>query len=299
MADGAQTQEVAVREQSAGMTDTDFTAKVRLAKQFPRDLKRVLAQALEELEVAPEFAARAYYSIPYKEYRDGQEKTVLVEGPSVKASKALTCHWGNCADGARIAEQDDERVLVEGVFHDYQTNVTTVRQVAVSRKRYDKRTKQMVPLRDDRLVMAIQAGASKAVRNAILSGLPVWLVEAYFAKAKKLAIGLKGDKDKLAPKDIKRAVEAMVKAFAKLGVDGDRLSAYMKDKLDAELSDEEKLAQMRGIFTAISEGQTTVAEVFGGAPGETETPETAAGPVSMEGLLGKKQSRETPPEEGQ
>ena len=61
-----------------------------MATMKPRDEAKVYAGAVKELELAPQFAKTAWYSIPYK---DG-EKTVFVEGPSITAAMALARRWG-------------------------------------------------------------------------------------------------------------------------------------------------------------------------------------------------------------
>ena len=280
-------------------TDSDFVAKVKLSKQFPRDMKRALENALTELDLDPALACRAYYSIPYKQWnaKTSTEETVFVEGPSINAAMSLMGHWGNCANGIRVVGQDDERIIVEGVFHDYERNVTTVRQQAVSRLRYDKKNAKMVPLREDRIVMAVQAGGSKAVRNCIIKGIPAVIVERYMQKAKLLASGVtKGTK--LTAKDLKVRLEKMAAAFSEFGVTGEQLAAYMKANLAAQGTNEEKIAHMTGIYNSIKDGMANASEVFAVAEAPAQGQETRAtgakGSVKMEDLLAKKKAEEAP-----
>lgn len=282
-------QEIQVLTEAREVTDVDFVAKVKLAKQFPRNMKRTLDNALAELDLDPALASKAYYSIPYKQWnpKTQAEETVWVEGPSIKAAMSLAGHWGNCADGVRVVEQDEERIVVEGVFIDYERNRTTVRQQTVSRLRYDKKNAKMVPLREDRVAMAVQAGGSKAVRNCIINEIPAVIVERYISKAKALASGVtKGAK--LTAKDMKARLEKMAAAFSAFGVSEAQLAAYMKGNLGSLGSNEDKLAHMVGVYNSIKDGMTQAAEVFGAGEekgGQEERATGATGKVKMDDLL--------------
>lgn len=233
-----------------------------------RDEEKVRDAALKELELYPQFAEKAYYVIPYK---DG-DKIVNVEGPSIKAAMALGRRWGNAVNGARIVGEDANRIQMEGVFLDYETNFRTVRPISVSKNSWSKKFGKVIPLRDDRLNMAIQAGASKAVRNAILSALPVGLVEEYTAMAKKVASGGTVKKGQ-APKPVAERMKDMYTRFAAIGADKKAVDAYLAEHHELE-SDELVLAHMIGIYNALSDGQAKLEEVF-------ETVEKAA-PVEPE-----------------
>jgi len=70
--------------------DAGFTNQLQTsydqAKAYPRDIDKAINGAMKELEVVPELASKAYYSIPYKEGGGG---THMAEGLSIKAAMAL------------------------------------------------------------------------------------------------------------------------------------------------------------------------------------------------------------------
>jgi hypothetical protein len=256
-----------------------------MATLKPRNEAKVYMGAIEELQLAPQFAKTAWYSIPYK---DG-DKTVFVEGPSIKAAMALARRWGNCANAARITDNLEDRIIVEGVFMDYETNLRTLRTVSVAKKAWNTRLKQVLPLREDRLNMAIQSGMSKATRNAILASLPASLVDSYVAAAKKIAIGKgpAGSKEKT----IKERVDEAIKKFITMGTTENAVQLYINGQ--AYETDEDLLAGLMGLWTSINEGQVSVEDVFG---------VTEAAPAALSGaipsaadLLGGKGSAATPP----
>ena len=81
---------------------TEIETQNTIARQYPRDSKACLDEALQELQLVPEYACKAFYSIPYKDRSGGEEKIVKVEGPSIKASQALSRIWGNNSDASRV-----------------------------------------------------------------------------------------------------------------------------------------------------------------------------------------------------
>lgn len=236
---------------SKDISSKDISSKdiMSLEKEFKaRDVKSVLKLAEDSLRMAPEFAIKAFYSIPYRN-SDGSE--IRVEGLSIKAAMELARCWGNCSNAVRIVSEDDEKIIVEGIFVDHETRSKTLRQVSISKQNYNKRTKMVIPMRDDRLNMAIQAGMSKAVRNAILSSLPAFLVEKYLKLAKELGFKKIKKEDRF---------KNAVKAFAVIGVTESQLKAYVeKSKYTSE---DEIFDSLIGLYNAINDGQIKKEDFF-------------------------------------
>lgn len=233
----------------------EIKAQRELALSNPRNEQKVLAACLAELQIAPEFAEEAFYSIPYNK---GKENETLVEGLSVKASRAVVRRWGNCAVASRIGNETDDTIECEGVFSDFETNVFLRRIVQVSKTYIESSTKIKRPLGGVHLTNAIQAGLSKAERNAALSGLPEYFKERIFEAAKKIA----GSKDK-ATKTVEERFATLFAQFEKLGADKKTVEFFIAAKYPAGTDPDMILGGMRGIFNAIKAKETTVADVFG------------------------------------
>lgn len=266
--------------QGAAIIRIENETMMQVAVQRPRDEQAVVTGALRELDLVPEEAGKAFYSIPYKERQpDGTVKIVKIEGPSIKAAMALGRRWGNCSNGARVLNEDKEGFDLEGVFIDLETNFRTTRPQRVS-KWYKSRAGGAQLLSIDRQLMALQAGASKAIRNATLAGLPAYLVSAYDKKARAI-VG--GNLD--APAD-QKTVNAVLRAFEKLRVTKAQLEDYAE--LPTEKWTGSEVADLRGLWNAISDGQTNVEEVFGAGTTATGTPgaSTGAATVTPENLAG-------------
>ena len=229
---------------------------MQVAIQRPRDEQKVLDGALKELDLVPEEAASAYYTIPYKDTQSGQQQ--MVEGPSIKAAMALARRWGNCSAAARVLSEDATGINVEGVFIDFESSFRVLRPHRVSRflKRRDGRVLELTP---DRLQMATQAGASKALRNAILAGLPAYLVNTYFKRAKTIVAGGKLDERPTQPE-----IDKAVRAFAPYNVTAEQLEKNLE--LARPHWTRESIATLRGLYTALKDGQTTVEEAFRAPP---------------------------------
>jgi hypothetical protein len=237
---------------------------LRVAVERPRDEGRVLEGALRELDLVPEEAASAYYSIPYKD----EGRTVHVEGPSIKAAMALARRWGNCTPRVRVDAEDAQAWTFTGVFTDYETSFRVERPFQAL-KYMKRRDGKVQLLAGKQLEAAFQAGVSKALRNVILAGLPAFLIKRYFQRAKELVA-------------VSTKVPDIIRAFKSLGVQQEQLERHLE--LPVEKWMPEDVATLRGVYTAIKDGATTAEETFGtGAVGslpegpQVVTPESLAG----------------------
>ncbi len=267
---------VEMLEQGLTIMRAENDTQQAMAVQKPRNIKELTDRSMQELRAFPQFAKKAYYSIPYKDRSEGGEKTVLVEGPSIKAANALARNWGNNASGFRVVGADDERILIQGVFLDYETNVRKTAEISVARKAWSRQLNKVIPLREDRLNMAIQAGGSKAVRNAILNGLPVGLVDGYFAEAKRIAAsgGKAPESGPINAADIQAEMEQVLKAFENMSVPRSDVANYVT--AHPELVDEEAVtAHLIGLLSAIQDGQVNAEDVFAQPPEDIKEPQPA------------------------
>lgn len=228
-----------------------------IAVMRPRDEESILTRILGELQNTPEFAKKVFYSIPYKDRSDGAEKTTWVEGISIGGSMAIARRWGNSATANRILEEKEDRIIVEGVFMDYETNNRVLRQVAVSRFYKPKGSNSMVPLREDRLAIAIQSGMSKAVRNAVLHGIPEGIKIEYLKQAKQIANGEKKD-GKIVEKPLNARLGELLEGYEAQGITREEIIKYLgKEKIG-----EVDYKNLLGLLNAITEGYVKKESIF-------------------------------------
>lgn len=240
--------------QGLAIIKVENDSMLQMATQRPRNEQKVLQGALGELGLVPEEAKEAFYTIPYRERQDGGGfRVVNVQGPSIGAAMALARRWGNCSATSRITNEDKEGFDIEGVFIDLESNFRVSKPFRVGKWNKAKGG-GIYQLDPQRLLMAVQAGASKALRNAVISGLPKYLVSAYYNKAREIAGGHPDAKA-----DPKR-VEALLKAFERLKVTKEKLERYAERPV-ADWTGEE-IANLRGVWNVLNDKQATVEELF-------------------------------------
>ncbi|MDD5305567.1 MAG: hypothetical protein PHS14_20910 [Elusimicrobia bacterium] len=250
--------------------ENDTIRAIAIAK--PRDEEKVLAGALRELELVPDEASKNYYVIPYKDHVQGcadRKKCNCpsnnVEGPSVKAARALIRRWGNCSvSSGRIISEDDRQVMLQAVVIDFETGYRKDRVFPVSKWGTKFKGAGVYKLSDDKVAKALAIGASKVERNAILESLPAYLVASYYRRAREIAAGKKPEETW----DGAKKGAGLVRSFAKIGVTQEMLEGYLKHAV-AEITEEE-YADLIGIGNAIKDRQVTVEDAFAvsGQPAE-------------------------------
>lgn len=233
-----------------------------IANRAPaRDLQKIWDSISKELAFAPEFAEDAWYSIPYKD-KDG--KIVPVEGIGIRGAELITRYWGHCASGGGIKEDHGDKVIARGIFYDHKTNTQFYKETIVSKYQVSSKG-TTYRLQGKHWDNAIQSAVSKAQRNAALEGVPPVIKEKFFALVKKLTLNSKGVERK--PEELKADLEKARKNFiTKFKITEQQYDSYISG-LSAE-TDEDLLAHLKGLWSALKSGEETVANVFG-----TETPE--------------------------
>lgn len=284
---------VVVAETPQAPGGTEMAAMIQIAQRYPRDEAMIRKDAMAELETLDaDEAAYLWYSIPYKTRCPGEKEctfdhkidppidgkhTVYVEGPSIGAALDLARRWKHTSHGSRIIVEDDESVMVEGAFMDWQNNVRTNSILTVS-KFLRLRSGGVVRLSEDRLAKAIAAAGSKARRNAILAGMPRGLVQRYWQRAKQITQQPSGAKTGASvAKPIEERRAAMVQLFGRYGIGKDRLEKHRGKPL-AQFTDED-LTTLRGVAGAIRDGFVEADEAFAISEQQEEKPAQTVGDV--------------------
>jgi hypothetical protein len=255
--------------------------QMQMAAQKPRNEVKALEMVLMEMDVVPKLAETYFYSIPYKKPDGGIEN---VRGLSIKAAMSIAGRWGNSAVGARVIQDEPDRVRVEGVLLDYENNLRVMRELTVSKKQWRKSLNAFVTLDPTRLQMAIQSGMSKAMRNVILARVPEFIKAAVFNKAVDIASGRLAKS--VAGKKVANTedrIKAAITKFVKMGATEAGVKGYI-DGLAVE-TQEEVLRDLIGLFNAINDGQTSIADVFG-QKDEPAQKEKRDGDVALADVIG-------------
>lgn len=243
---------------------SEIDMQVATAHKFPRSIKRFRNEALQMVTLNESVAESCIYALPRG------DKTI--EGPSARFAEVVASAWGNCRAGARVVSDQGDFITAQGVFHDLERNVAITYEV--QRRITDKRGNRF---NADMIGVTGNAASSIALRNAILKGVPKAFWDDMYQAARAVVMG---DFSTLA----NRRADAL-KAFISLGVSNEQVFA----KLGVEGAHDitlEHLVTLRGLITAIKEGDTTPEQAFapvesGSVPAKTAPAKPQVEPAAL------------------
>ena len=175
-----------------------------------------------------------------------------MEGPTIRFAEELARCWGNIDYGIKERSQDDGKSEMQAYDWDLETNAQSVQNFTNPHQR--EQGKKMVTLTSQRDIYENNANmATRRLRSRILAILPSWFVEDAIAECKKTLAG-KNDMPLI------DRVKNMVVQFAKLGVTQSQIEKRLKKKIDTMNADD--FTQFIGIFNAIKQGESKIADWF-------------------------------------
>jgi hypothetical protein len=254
--DGTSEQIRALHESNAMLVKVENDTMQSLAVARPRDLVSIRKNVESELEVFPEIAETAWYSIPYKDKKNN--RTVYVEGPSVHTARRLAQAWGNLTVDCRIVELTNDSCVVQGVAIDMQTNYRyNAPPLRVSR--FTRQYGKFVQLDDDRWNLKIASAMAKALRNALFGVVPEGFVMAYVSKAKEIASALQDGK-KRGPGRPKKADKKarILAAFNDWPEIGESHLLILTGLDNLENITKDQAEKLHGVRNALKDGSITV-----------------------------------------
>lgn len=234
------------------LNKSEIDQQITTAHKYPRSIKKFRDETLQMVTLNENVAAECIYSLP----RGGK----TIEGASARFAEVVASAWGNSRAGARVVNDQGNFVTAQGVFHDLEKNVAITYEV--QRRITDKNGKRFS---DDMIVVTANAACSVALRNAILKGVPKAFWSDMYEAARKTVMG---DYKTLA----NRRADAL-KAFQAYGISAEQVCATLGVHGIEDIS-LENLVTLRGILTAIKDGDTTPEQAFASAaPQEGKKPE--------------------------
>lgn len=229
---------------------SEIDQQIATAHKFPRSLKRFRDEALQMVTLTESIAAECIYALP----RDGK----VIEGPSARFAEVIFSAWGNSRSGARVVSDEGEFVKSQGVFHDLERNTAITYEV--TRRIINKHGKRFSA---DMIGVTANAACSIALRNAILKGIPKAFWADMYAAARRTAAG---DFKTLA----NRRADAL-KSFVIFGVKPEQIFALLGVGGEEDIGIEH-LITLRGMLTALQEGDSTPDQMFGQEKAEIQKP---------------------------
>lgn len=241
-----------LEQQTRGEVDIQIATALR----FPRSIEQFQQKALSMATLDEETAASCFYVLPR---RKGSDKPI--EGPSVRLSEIVASAWRHMRVAGRVVDEGDRFLTLYGLAWDLETNVARAVEV---RRRITGRDGGRYG--DDMIAVTANAGISIATRNAIFGVVPRAHWWPIYLACRQVAVGTV---ETLGARRVK-----MIEYFQRLGVEPPRVFALLEIRGIEDVT-LEHLAVLKGLATAIKEGDTSIDEAF--AP--TGTVHSAVDPV--------------------
>lgn len=232
--------QVSNAESLAALTRSEIDVQIATAKQYPRNLARVLGNIETLATMDEEVAGSCFYTLR----RQGK----VIEGASVRMAEIIASSWGNLRVQARIIGNDGKMITAQGVCHDLESNYAV--SAEVKRRITDKSGRTFS---EDMQVVTGNAACAIAMRNALFKVVPAALVKKVIDKAKKVSLG--------ESMTLETSRAKMLQYFKTIGVEEKQILDYLSiekvDEIDIDM-----VIELRGLANAIKEGTTTAKEAF-------------------------------------
>jgi hypothetical protein len=231
-------------ESLQALNRAEIDIQIATAKQYPRDINRVLNTIETYATMDVETAEDCFYALR----RGNGEDRAVIEGVSVRLAEIFAGAWGNIRVQTRIVGNDGRTITAQGIAHDLETNFAT--SVEVKRRITDKYGRTFS---EDMQVVTGNAASAIAFRNAVLKVIPKAVTKKIINNIKQVALGQSID--------LETSRQRAIQHFKMLGVTETQLLAYLEIKSVAEI-DKELVLELRSLSNAIKEGTTTIADTF-------------------------------------
>jgi hypothetical protein len=241
---------VAEQGMIAILNKSEIDQQIATAHRFPRSLKQFRDEAMQMVTLDESIANECIYALP----RDGK----TIEGPSARFAEIIASAWGNSRAGARVISDQGEFVTAQGVFHDLERNVAITYEV--QRRITGKGGKRYSA---DMIGVTANAACSIALRNAILKGVPKAFWSSMYDAARQVIMG-----------DIKTLANrraGAIQNFQRYGVTPEQICAQLGVAGQEDIT-LDHLVVLRGLLTALREGDTTPEEAFAHSKPTVEMP---------------------------
>lgn len=222
-------------------SDPLISQQVATARRFPRSVTSALQEAMTLATLDEDTAASMFYSIP----RGGK----TIEGPSARLAEVMAYTWGNLRAAAEVIEEGKTHVTAAGVCYDLEKNVAF--SIRVKRRITDSKGKRY---NDDMIGVTGNAATSIALRNAVFKVIPAAMVRRVYEASRQASIGKGGT--------ITQKRQAVLEWFGKLGKTPEDVFRVIGVAGIDDIGETE-LIRLRGLATAIKDGEIDVETVFG------------------------------------
>lgn len=248
--------QISQAEMLSAINRAEIDIQISTAKQYPRDIRKVLNTIATYATMDTETAEDCFYALR----RGKGDDTSVIEGLSVRLAEIIAGAWGNIRVQTRIIGNDGKTITAMGICHDLETNFAA--SVEVKRRITDKFGRTYS---EDMQVVTGNAASAIAFRNSVFKVIPKAVTKKVINDVKQVALGQSID--------LETSRQRAIDHFKKIGVDEKQLLDHLEVKTVLEI-DKEKVFYLRSLSNAIKEGTTSVKETFGKPEPTTISPKT-------------------------
>lgn len=251
--------EIKQAEVISAINRAEVDIQIATAKQYPRDLTRVLNTISTYATMDKETAEDCFYVLRRKD-KDGNDS--VIEGLSIRMAEIIASAWGNLRIQTRIVGNDGRMITAQAMCHDLESNVAVCKEVSRSIL-----TKKGYTYSQDMQIVTGNAASAIAFRNTVLSVIPKAVTKKIINEVKEVALGQSID--------LETSRQNVLAYFKKLGVTQEQVFLYLGVK-SLDQIDKQMIFELRATATAIKEGTTTVQETFINPEKEAKAQEAAS-----------------------
>lgn len=227
---------------------SEIDMQIVTAHRFPRDIEECKNNIISLAAIDDTIAYNCFYHLERKD-KDGQKS--IIEGPSIRMAEIIAACWKNLRVAARVIANDGKTITAQGVCHDLESNVA----YSVETKRSILTSKGYTYSQDMQVVVG-NAAAAIALRNAICKVVPAVLISSCIKSIQQKA--LEHIKKEGVGSQWTQWLGFMQGTYKLTEND---ILGYLGRKTGEEVTAED-IQKLAGVYNAISEGTTTVEDVF-------------------------------------
>lgn len=268
--------EVLSPEHNIAINKAETESQIDIAKRYPRDLTRAKKNFLMMATVDEETAKKCFYSKPV------DNEGTLATGPSIRMAEIAVNVYGNIRYGARMVEESEKWVKVQGMCFDLENNLAYTTDV--SRSIWSERGKYRYS--QNLVQTTIKAAMAIALRDAVFKVVPLGFFKTELDKIKALATGRGGSIP------LTKRVENAFTYFKKQSVTDNQIFELLNIRGKDEIT-EDHLEVLVGLRTGIEDKEFTAEEAFRSYKKEKQETKAADVAEGVKGLRNKKKD-ETP-----
>ena len=224
--------------------DEQFDVQIVTAKRYPRNVVRVIDNAVATVARNEATAATCGYALP----RAGKK----IQGPSVHLARIIAQFYGNIRVQVRAGEVSHKYVTACAIAFDLENNYAI--QIDARRKILDKDGNRY---KEDMINTTMLAAMAIAERNAIFKVIPQAIIdEVYQASVHKLTGDLSDEKKLVARR--KTMLDEWLKNYDV--TEKDILEMFGKQTISQITADD--IATLIGLWQSLKDGETTIEQQF-------------------------------------